>query len=372
MSLEIRLLRDDEHQKAVDFYNSAKSVDHKIQRDKRNYDGFEWEFMNGPFGKAIYVVAVEILPDGLQKIVGTQCAIPIMMCDSKGNKILSAKPEDTYLDITAQLKYRKRDILGEMFELLVTECKKIEIHFFWGFTMVTSTFKRVGFSTPFTSFHGLLVSSPISAYKYLSKRNPNNRPIDLVKIFGLSIVSYFLGLKRKFILSSSDLKVIDKEINNELFYKDTKNQYSGTFYSIFQTDEYLSWRIFQNPSGIQYKLLQFKDRTENYVGEIIYSYKEQVAFIDQMAFCATASPKTKGQAISLALCDILKNKEISIIRFAGYKHNSINMSEISLLEKFGFLFINKGTYFVFRNISDMDIKPEQIILSRLYTQGINQ
>jgi hypothetical protein len=49
----------------------------------------------------------------------------------------------------------------------------------------------------------------------------------------------------------------------------------------------------------------------------------------------------------------------------------VNKNEMRLLSISGFYFFNnpEESYFVFQNLSDTEIKPEDIYLSRLNTQG---
>lgn len=157
MALEIRLLKDDEHPDVVDFFNSAKNIDHKEQKDFRTLERFNWEFINGPSGPAIYVVAVDTEDALHPKIVGTQCVIPLLMLSSKKEEIYTAKGEDTLIDIKSLKKYRNRDILKEMYSLIYDECIKRDIKLIWGFTNIPATFKRVGFDAPIYANNAVII-----------------------------------------------------------------------------------------------------------------------------------------------------------------------------------------------------------------------
>src|SRR5947207_3116997 len=102
MELEIRLIRPEEYTFANDLYNT-------VYGSKREFSRFEWEFLHAPFGKAIYVVAIDKNKSG-NPVIGTQSAIPIILLNSKGDEILTAKSEDTLLDPS----YRGKKIFEKM------------------------------------------------------------------------------------------------------------------------------------------------------------------------------------------------------------------------------------------------------------------
>src|SRR6478609_6485041 len=113
MPITIRLLQDHEVELANIFFN-------KVYQTNRPIENFKWEFLNGPFGKAIYTIAVDDSTTTHTKIVGIQCAIPIELISSKGKIVLTAKSEDTLVDPS----YRGQKIFERMYELLFEECKK--------------------------------------------------------------------------------------------------------------------------------------------------------------------------------------------------------------------------------------------------------
>jgi hypothetical protein len=74
--------------------------------------------------------------------------------------------------------------------------------------------------------------------------------------------------------------------------------------------------------------------------------------------------------IQSTIKEIINSHDVSIIRFAGFKHNDINKAEIGFLKKLGFVFINKGINFVIKKLGNYELNHNSIFLSRLYTQGI--
>jgi hypothetical protein len=61
---------------------------------------------------------------------------------------------------------------------------------------------------------------------------------------------------------------------------------------------------------------------------------------------------------------------VFMVRYTGMKHNTLNMREMNLLRKFGFVLTGSGEWFTFKPLSDNSvITPEKIYLSHLYKQG---
>ena len=95
-----KLAIEEDYSMINDFYN-------RIHGLNRSIDEFYWEFHNCPFGKSIYVIA----KDG-DKIVGTNCVIPIDLIYSDNSIIKSGKSEDTLVDPD----YRGQNIFNNIYE----------------------------------------------------------------------------------------------------------------------------------------------------------------------------------------------------------------------------------------------------------------
>ena len=368
MALEIRLIKDSEYEAVNDFFNNARNIDHHCQKTKRLFENFKWEFINGPSGKAFYVVAVDNEEGKESKIIGIQCAIPLKMISSNGEYILTAKGEDTLIDIRAQIKYRKNDILKELYTVLFEECRKNGIDYIWGFTDALASFKRVGFDLPFKSFYGVLVLKPVAAFNHLVKLNPKNTNIDKAKIAALSVISYFLSFKGIFKFSQKNSYKINFDLNDNVdLFKRASTQDNLMFF-LSQNNEYLKWRITDNPNNIKYKSFQIVNNENILQVQVIYSINKNVAFIEQILFDRNLNRKILYSFI----IKLIYKENICLIRFIGFEINEINKKEMSILKSFGFVFTKKGEQFAFRSLSDKsNVNPYNILLSRLYKQGIN-
>ena len=144
----------------------------------------------------------------------------------------------------------------------------------------------------------------------------------------------------------------------------------SNYFFLKQDEKNLDWRIKSNPYPNNYFELISKNSEGQIVGSIICNLREvDVAYIEQMSFCDSLEDSLKIELINSALNLIKSEKSISIIRFWGFSHNSINNNEIKLLSKCGFLFINKGTSFVYYPLNDNSGDCKYLIVNRLYTQG---
>jgi hypothetical protein len=371
MALEIRLLKNNEHVDVVDFFNNARNIDHKEQKDFRTLERFEWEFVNGPGGPAVYVIAVENEDPLHPTIVGTQCAIPLIMTSSGKEEIYTAKGEDTLIDIRALKKYRNRDLLKEMYTLLFEECTKRGIQLIWGFTHIPATFQRVGFSSPIFATNAVMVIKPLPAYKYLSALNPHNTAKDKFKILGLSILSTMYG--KKGVLAGKipkEYACTDRtRANMELFYNAVPN--NETYYFLKQDDQYTKWRIVDNSSDISYRTKQLFDGNKLLIAEIIYSHSKGIAYIEQMLFSHHLADTIRLGFIRKVISELQLGKS-SIIRFVGFENNSIGKREARLLKKAGFIFAKRGASFVIKSLTENKIDVDSLLLSRLYFQGVRQ
>lgn len=368
MPFEIRLLRDNEYSQVVNFYNNAQNIGRKSLTGTRTLERFKWEFIDCPDGKAIYAVAVE--NDGAtEKIVGVQCAIPFKFISSNNEVILTAKGEDSLIDISLFRKYRNRDILKEMYNFLFEECKKLDIKLIWGFNNIPSTLKRIGFDVPFFAKNAVLVINPFKAYPYLVSLNPNNTKKEKFKIAGLSIISAIHGCKRFFISGfSHKYKCIDRITDNTPLFSEGIHA-DKNYFNLIQNDKFTQWRIYDNPSQVTYKIKQFFSEDNKLVAEIIFSYYDGLAYIEQMLFNKNLSINTKKKFMKEIIRELVSQKSF-IIRFTGFENNNMGKEEILFMKKIGFIFAKRGAAFVIKPLVEgKPILPEEFLLSRLYFQS---
>ena len=361
MNIRIRLLGDDEAQSVNEVYNNSYG-------NIRPISNFRWEFEQGPLGKAIYVIAEDLDKSG-NKIIGTQAAIPLNFVNGAGEKVLTAKSEDTFV----HPEYRGHKLFDKMYELLFEECRKSGIQFIWGFTYARKPFLKLGFEIPFETLQGLYVINPLKTFYYLSKLNPNNRISDKIKIFGLSILGY---LKTQFQFNNANKNSI-LTATTDIPSKTNISQFNcyDKKWTLDQDEKYKEWRFNFNPFENKYKFHSFKLRPDNNLNdaEIITNHRpEGFAYIEQIKFGSLPNTTSKLFAIKYSIKYLKKeSKKPFLIRFWGFNNNEIGQDEISVLKKTGFVFVNKGTAFVWKSLSKerCKIESKDVILSRAFTQG---
>jgi GNAT superfamily N-acetyltransferase len=352
MAIEIRLLKDDESALANNFFN-------EIYRSHRSMEDFRWEFIDGPKGKAIYVIAVDTDETSFVKVVGIQCAIPLELASVDGKTILTAKSEDTLV----HPGYRGQKIFERMYERLFDECRKAGVKYIWGFTPALKAFERLGFEVPFKASQALLVLKPWTAYKHLVSLNPENRIRDKLKIFGLAILSYANSCKRLFIGPTnglSETKPADKKSTIKNFYS------PSSLHFLHQDDAYLNWRLIQHPLRDTYKNFVDANRSE---ADILVSIRKDVGNVEQIMFASTLSAAEKLKYLR-KIVDVFSQHHVSVVRFLAFENNAAMKEQITLLEKLGFVHLRRGNYFVWKSLGENTISVASVFFSRLFTQGI--
>lgn len=351
MSYSIRLLLDEELGQANVLYR-------KVYGKERSDSFFKWEFLDGPAGKAIYVGAF----DG-DKLIGTQSAIPIYFSGADGKKILTAKSEDTLLDP----EYRGKGLFDKMYGLLIEECKKAGICSIWGFTYAKKPFLKIGFQIPFDSESGVYVIHPLAAYTYLSGLNPQNKFKEKTLIAGMSIWSAIKGgLKRG---KKGDDIILKGGFSGNAFLEDALLKQGG-YFKVHEDFKYINWRIKENPYPNDYNEFVILDAEKRVVASLIFNIrKEGLAYIEQLLFHPSMEVELKHKLIKHVISVLRTSGKINLIRFWGFSGNLINSTEVDLLKACGFLFVKKGTGFVYLPLSGEAPSADKIILSRLYTQG---
>jgi len=355
MSIVVRKLSPEELPLANVFFN-------RIYNSKRSFSDFEWEFVHGPAGPAIYIGAIDTAIKEETKIVGIQCAIPLKMLAPNGSEILTAKSEDTLVDP----EYRGLGIFDKMYMLLFEECKELGVKYIWGFTPAYKPFVGVGFKLHFKSSQLLFVQNPLKAFRYLTQLNPKNRFIDKFKIMGLCMLSKALTIKAKFynhkkkftINSNADFELnIDPSSNNELL-------------NLHENSKFVHWRIIDNPYN-SYRSIVFSNSANETVANVIVNNRTTVGYIERMLFSKNLSDSEKRGILAHCFSVLEELKLPPLVRFLGFEGNEVNKSEITLLREIGFFKVNRGTWFIWKSLDEnYNHQPEDVFLNRLFSQGV--
>lgn len=354
MAILIRLLQGNELDLANNFFNSIYGV-------KRSVENFKWEFLEGPNGKAIYVIAIDDSVTQHTKVVGIQCAIPVELINGKGDVLLSAKSEDTLVDPD----YRGQKIFERMYDLLFSECKNAGIKCIWGFTPAKKAFERIGFEIPFKANQGLMIFRPKKAYSYLSRLNPENKFLEKLKIAALVYMSRAVSLKRYFIRSTKLTAVkIDIASKADIINKIGSN---SSLYYLNMTEKYVKWRITNNPFKNNYENYQFF-LSERQVADVIINFQQNnVGYLEQILFTENV-PLNIQRSVVLHTIELMKGRA-DLIRVMCFDINDELREQERVFRDCGLLTIKRGSYFVWKSLSPINIDPDKIFMTRLFTQG---
>lgn len=343
--IEVRLANDGDIDQINAFYN-------RIYGKNRTKEQFIWEFNSSPAGKALYIIA-----EHGTKIVGTQCAIPYYVINGKNETILSAKSEDTLVDP----EYRGLSLFDKMYFLLFMECRRVGIHFIWGFTYAQKPFIKLGFEIPFHASMGLMVLKPFKAYTYYSQLAKNNSFFRKMKIFALCCKSSFDSL-RLLLKSSAEVNCTEEKIalnSTNLNYIEQKEQYG------LKLDEaFLNYRMYHNPYSSNYHQLSIRENGE-LKASVFYTVNNGLCYLLHLYIKDVDSGKNLIR--NLLKHDRLKN--CFTIRFWGFHHNEELRKEEELLRSLGFTFLKNGISFVGLSLDKEELNWKNFLISRLASQG---
>lgn len=343
-------------------YKSINDFYNRIYSSNRTLKQFYWEFHNCPCGKSIYIIA----EDG-EKIVGTNCVIPIELINSNKQIILTGKSEDTLVDPD----YRGQNIFYNLYQLLFEKCIEHDIKVVWGFTSAYKPFKKLGFDIPYEHQQNLVVNKIFSSYIYLSGLNKNNILLDRMKIFGLCIYSKLKFtnstnssvLKRFHISRQEILEQITDLIHTNL------NANEDTI-AIHQSPEFQKWRIYQNPNYHRVHTFGFYDKNDRLKGLIVVnSHPDKIAYISHSIFHAELKQEEIIAMITYTTKEMFKDG-ITLIRNWLFDHNSYNTNEIELYKRAKYTILNRGIGLVWKELQGFQLNPKGFHLSRIATQGV--
>jgi GNAT superfamily N-acetyltransferase len=344
-------------------YENINNFHNRIYQKERSMTQFLWEFHNCPFGKSIYVVATDD-----DKIIGTNCVIPIVLANSKGELIMTGKSEDTLVDSD----YRGQNIFNNMYDFLFKQCANENIKIIWGYTSAKKPFQKIGFQVPFEHQQSLIVNKIVESYKYISALNKKNRLIQKTQILALCILSKLRSYKGYFAFSNFRFKIdedqnITDQVSNLIESVCSENP---TLFYIQQSKEFQQWRIYDNPYFQKLHTFSAHDSNDKLVALIVVnSNPKGVAYIVQSSFDSSIDEKEKVIILRHAVKSMF-NKGVTLIRNWHFDTNSINKAEIEVFKKAGFIVLKKGIGFVWKEMEPTQLNPNNFLLSRISAQGV--
>ena len=360
--IEISVLNDSDIDHVNDFHNS-------IYKSKRSRDEFLWEFINAPAGKAIYIVARD---SDNKQIVGTQSAIPIVLITYSGEKVLTAKSEDTLV----HPDYRGLNIFENMYQVLFKECKKKGMKYIWGFTSAKKPFLRLGFSIPFDHSQSLMVKNVLASYRYLADLTPGNSQLSRFKIFALCLLSWIYSNKKYRAYSKSNKEKFHSFVTDKSFVQDTSELLQNSIdegYSINLDLTFMNWRLANNPYHDKLYSIYFSSESKNIAYFSFNHHKNGVWYLINDLYTNELSIQQKTFLLNNAVRILFKKEKanINLVRTLDFTHNKLGKQEVRIRKRTGFVHLNRGISFVWKSLDENNVlDPNKFHLSRIATQGV--
>lgn len=362
MSIEIKVLEREEIAELKRLFERTPILTQNNPFSNGTIAEFIWQFFSDNYHSSVYTIAYDTDRD---ELAGTLSALYIPMKAPNGEVCQTIKPEDTLINVRSLVRYKNKDLLKDLFDVIETKSELLKVKFYWGFTYAVNSFERLGFTRHFSSKQGTFVIKPLAAYNHLISLNASNGTKQKILIAVLTLLSLLKRkLSRKRIAELKCKEISLKDVNEELLLGFLPDH----LYSIYLDKVFLNWRIVENVSSLDYSILQIDNQSGKIVAYLIYSQKEgKIFFVEQLLFDRNLSTETKAEIFQVAL-QYLVSLDAVIVRAMGFEHNSANKEDMELLEKSGFVFVNRGIPFIFKSM-DENIKADDIYLSRLNTDG---
>ena len=354
--VNIRQAEEKDYPRINDFYN-------RYYGKNRTLEQFYWGFHNCPAGPSVYYIA----EDG-DKVICTNCVIPVEVIDGKGNTYLTGKSEDTLLDPD----YWGQPIFYNLYKKMLDRAAEKGITAVWGFTPARKPFKKLGFEIPFPHSQSLMVNKWLLSYKYLKALNPENKAMDKLKILGLCLFSKASNILQ----GSSKLPkdyIVSREENTESADKLMKAnlEMDPEKFSIRHSSAYQKWRIYDNPNFQKTHTFSFFNSTGLQKGFIVFNaHPDGVAYVSQSVFHPDLPAEDMAGMVGYASRLLFSKEGVILIRNWHFGHNSYNRVETKCFQHAGYTFLDRGIDFVWKELLPTPLKPENFILSRMATQGI--
>ena len=341
--LEIRILEEKDIEELIAFYNSVYGA-HRT----RAY--FDWAFINGPFGKAVYVIAKDKTTD---IIIGSQAAIPFDLVRKTKSAFKTAKSEDTLI----HPDYRGQEISTKMYDLLFKECNAQGIAYLWGFSALDRPFLRAGFEIPCHIQQGYFPLSSIADSKAFFKKTKGASSLkDKLLINGLSQWATLNARWKQ--NKGSSLESFEVKIN-----------YGTPFISsalhLDQSDAFRKWRFVSHPAyeqSISYALV----KGDVVLGQLDFSFQENEAQLIQSFFKEDLSSEDCIAFLHLVM-EKLREEEMVMISTWCFDLNVENQRQLDLFKRAGFLVLNRGMHFVWKVLEkgeEIGVQTDEVLLSR--------
>ena len=362
--LVIRWANNDDLENVNNLYNEYYKLSRTLKQAK-------WIFDNSKiYSNEKFLAIAEINGE----IVGTQALIPITF--KKGKKtFLTAKSEETLV----KRKAYKYNTFSKLYEFIINNISEYDFKFIWGFTPQIKAFKRIGFSSPYQTKSWIkFIRSDALSY-YLSQNKNYTYLFSLISRV-ISYYQFIISLIQKLIYKLKfyekiKIEIKDVKFSSKLFskYVDSINKNNKNIF-ILRNKQFLNWRFTQNPFIKPITIFAFDySKSKLPLGYVFFGMNE-----DRRACIIDFSLKENINEydISNALMSELEKRAFNMGAHSIYSWDP-NIYESSLrkcLKRKGFIYMNKGSNFVFKNISNQkkynwETLESSFVFSRLMNLG---
>jgi hypothetical protein len=325
-----------------------------------NLETFKWQYQDIGSG-TVFGLAI----NEKNEIVSTQSFLPYEMIVNDSYK-KTGKSENSHL----LSEYRGSTIFKDLYEIGLNSCKHEKMCIIWGFTPAAKVWKK---KLNFNVYEDIIYDfTGIIGYKYQNdlKLTSNEK---LKKFIYYKVNSFVSKLKFSLFYKKqrkiNNVQILDKPKKekdiNDLFLKIGKTQIR-----LNMKDEFLNWRVFNNPN-VKYTS-KFFYKNESLIGFYIYSLSTN--FEAQVVELIGINDDTLRHVTYNLFLSLYENK-ISKITYFGNIKNEINSKAIKAIRKIcnGKLVKNEGMNFVIKYIDDFeDIPVEKIYINGLWTEGYSR
>ncbi|KAA3632345.1 MAG: GNAT family N-acetyltransferase [Calditrichaeota bacterium] len=360
--MQFRFVKKEDAKSCNDFHN-------RLYKKNRTLKQWEWGFLYNSYDPEQYLYAV---CEEQNQLIGTQTIIPIKMIDSEGI-FWTAKSEATLVDPD----FRGKQIFKKLYDLMFEYVEKNNFAYIWGFTQATKALLPLGFQVPYDTKQIIMPFS--HRFSSLLKKTNSNNLIKIAVKLGITAIRLISSLKL-FLETPKDESFISVKTFERAPEESAKiseefiKQYGGK--TIYRDEEYLNWRIFDNPYAASICKGIYID--DNLVGWIAYTIGSDGvgSLVDIMAVPDKSRKVETSEIISRLLYEAVigtRNMGASGIRGWHVTNHPFDLLVLEAAKNLGFFKINKGYAAViytvdpenerFRDLSDWYI-------TRIYTEGV--
>lgn len=372
--MQIRFIRAEDAPNCNHFYN-------RLYKETRSIEQWRWSFMSRFLkdGQIPFVVAMEN-----DRIVGTQALMPIPMIDEKGIS-WAAKSEETLLDPA----FRGKGVFEEMYRPLLEYMRLHEFSCIWGFSAASKAFRKIGFSTPGITSQIFLPFSP-RAVDSLVKGQPragtaSKKESGKVALYRalcgvakcLSAVKNWRAREGRERMSGKGdvvLRTLNRPPTGAAHVMEKfVERWGGQ--TIYRDNDYLQWRIFDNP----YRRAVFRAAYGDgqLVGWIAYTIGDE-----DMGFVVDIIASAEREEEDRKIVELLLDDAVNALRGSGatgiraWRINNHPFDEMltTVAKRLGFYRVNKGYSAVLYGNKDSDrihsvMNFDKWFITRIYTEG---